>query len=72
MASRRTLDHYRVDADRVTGDWLTTPEHVGEVDMDDHLATPDTLDTHNDIHEFSNEGLPPVLTTVAITITWRG
>lgn len=71
MASRRTLDHYRVDADRVTGDWLTTPEYVGEVDMEEHLATPDTPDTHHDLHEFSNDGLPQVLTTVAVTITWK-
>lgn len=28
---RKTYQHYRVAADRTTGEWLCDPQHMGEV-----------------------------------------
>ncbi len=71
MARSKLLPHYRVEVARATGDWLTTPEYVGDVDMDEHLATPDTDISHCDTCELGDGCLPQTLTTIAVTITWR-
>lgn len=67
----KTLPHYRVEADRRTGDWLTEPEYTGDVDRDAHLARQDNDAEHYDTHEFGNGHLPETRTTAAITIVWR-
>lgn len=70
-APPKTLTHYRVEADRVTGDWLTEPEHLGYVDRDAHLSRPDTDAEHYDTHELDDGCLPETLTTIAVTIVWK-
>lgn len=65
------LPHYRVDVDRATGDWLTTPEYLGHVDRDKHLQQQDTDDVHFDTHEVSDERLPVTTATWAITVVWK-
>jgi hypothetical protein len=66
-----TLPHYRIKADRRTGDWLMEPEYLGEVDRDAHLARQDTEAEHYDTHEFGDGCLPETLTTAAVTIVWK-
>jgi hypothetical protein len=66
-----TLPHHRVEADRQTGDWLTEPEYLGEVDRDAHLAHQDTDAEHYDTHEMGDGCLPEALTTVAVTVVWK-
>jgi hypothetical protein len=68
----KILQHYRVEADRETGDWLTQPEYLGNVDRDAHLARQDTDAEHYDTHTMGDGCLPETFTTVAITVAWKG
>lgn len=67
----KILQHYRVEADRETGEWLTEPEYLGDVDRDAHLARQDTDFEHYDTHEIGDGCLPERLTTVAVTVVWK-
>lgn len=66
------LPHYRVDVDRATGDWLTTPEYLGaDVDRDAHYNRHDTDAECYDIATMSDGCLPETFKFIAITVVWK-
>jgi hypothetical protein len=64
-----TMKHYITYADRDTGEWLTQPELIGDVDGSEWRAERDTDFVHFDTFEiFSDDGQSE---TAAIAVYWR-
>lgn len=57
------INVYEVEADRQTGEWIGTPEHVGAESLSDWNARVDTDDEHYDTYEVNGE-------TRAIAVKW--
>lgn len=70
-AAPKTLPHFRVEVGRATGDWLTAPEYLGQVDRDQHLQQQETADVIYDTYEHEDGGLPPTKTLWALTVIWK-
>lgn len=72
---RKTYQHYRVAADRTTGEWLCDPQHMGEVDSAEWSAKQDTDSAHFDTYESpirDETGAATLDTeTRAITVVWE-
>lgn len=67
----KTLPHYRVEVARATGDWLTAPEYLGEVDREAHLRQQETAEVIYDTYEHSDDAMPATITLWALTVVWK-
>lgn len=69
-----TIPHYRVRADRETGDWVSDPEYVGDVDRAAYLDRRDTDAEHYDTYEaeIQDDSMRPRTETRAVTVVWVG
>ncbi len=66
------LPHFRVEVDRATGDWLTTPEYLGcDVDSVAHVNRQDTDTECYDIARQGDGCLPETFKFIAVTIVWK-
>jgi hypothetical protein len=59
----KQVQHYTVEADRETGEWITEPQHVGAVELIEWNERQDTDDVHFDTYEKDDE-------TRAIEVRW--
>ena len=63
---------YRIaEADRETGEWLTDPEHIGEIDAAVHRARQDTDAVHFDeVDPTAIPGFGEGTANVAVEVHW--
>jgi len=70
MSATKTLQHFVVDADAETGEWLGQPESTGKIELaSEWAAKVDTREEHFDTYEHVEPGAIDSVTR-AITVRW--
>lgn len=63
---------YKVTADPETGEWLSAPEHIGEIDSATHRAREDTDEVHYDeVDPEAHQGFGDGTANVALEVHWK-
>jgi len=65
------IKQYFVTADPDTGEWLTAPQYVKEVDQAQWDEMKNTPQIHRDTYEVEVEGDGPLTETRAIEVRWE-
>jgi len=64
------MKHFETIADRETGEWLSQPKLIGEVDASEWNAKVDTEYAHYDTYEIASDEGTIEPETAAITVRW--
>lgn len=63
---------YKIAADPETGEWLSQPEHIGEIAAADHRARQDTDAVHYDeVDPKAHDGFGSGTANIAIEVYWK-